>query len=89
MKVTKESIYRDVVTGEEHDLYWFQFVYGKVSVNGREFIQLQKPVKVDDKTYIVKAAELGEEKSWAERTVTYNFNGVGWTPRVTVNRAIF
>ena len=88
MKVTKESIYRDVVTGEEHDLFWFQFAYGKVSVDNREFVQLQKPFKMNERTYAAEAVELGEKQGWEMGTVTYDFNGIGWTPHVTMDHEL-
>lgn len=88
MKVTKASVYKDATTGEEHDLFWFQFAYGKVSVDGREFVQLQEPFEMSEKTYAAEVVELGEEQGWEMGTVTYNFNGVGWTPRVTMNHEL-
>jgi len=88
MKVTKTSIYRDVKTGEAYDLYWLQFTYGKVSVDGREFVQLQKLFEASEKTYDAEVVELGEKQGWEMGTVTYDFNGVGWTPHVPMDHEL-
>lgn len=82
IEVTKETTYRNPADGKEYDLFWYEFVYGKIGINHNEYFQIEKPVKINEKQYIVRALKLGKSKYSPLVKIEYHFNGVGWTPLI-------